>query len=82
MRYLILILLVSCAHDMAEKAPKLSFSETFYKVDSKPGVMFHMKCKKPAGDNRKCVRTEFNIIDVWSELYPNFILIRSDKVFK
>jgi len=81
-RYFLLLFTLACSHNMTEKAPKLSFSETFYKVDSKPGYMFHMKCKKPSGDDRNCVRTEYKIVDVWAELYPDFILIRKDKVFK
>lgn len=83
MRNIILLsFLFGCGHNMLKQSPPLAPEEKFYQVDEKVGVVFHRRCEKLSGKDRKCTRTEYRITELWNVLYPSFILIRKDKVFK
>ena len=45
-----------------------------YDFSDKKGVIFHNKCKKKKGDDRKCKKTPLDILDNWDMFHhaPNW----------
>lgn len=78
---IILLLLNGCASKLLKKAPVLAPHKTFYKFEKEVGTVFHNKCKKKDGEDRKCTKTEFTIEEMWGTFYPGFIIIPEHMVF-
>ena len=82
MKILILLLLFQgCALKvLTTKSGPRAKDETFYDFTDKPGIIFHRKCKDKK--KKKCVETEFNIIDDWSFFKDaRFIIIPEKYIF-
>ena len=85
MKFFLIITLLSvssCASDLLKQSPPLAKHERFYKFSEEVGVIFHNRCKKLEGRDRKCTKTFYNVEEMWSIFYPGYIIIPQHKVFK
>jgi hypothetical protein len=46
-----------------------------YDFKKEAGIVFHRKCKKKSGEDRKCEETPLNIIEEWPMFYNGKFLI-------
>lgn len=77
-----ILLLTSCSNQLLRQAPPLAPVETYYKFDKTVNKIYHNRCKKLNGKDRKCVRTDAWIEDMWSLFYPDHIIIKKRKCFR
>ena len=60
----------------SEKSGPVAKEFRMYDFDPEKGKVFHNKCKKTKGDDRKCTRTELDIMENWEMFfYGKFIII-------
>lgn len=64
---------------LSSKSPERAPTERFYRLRvDKPGVIYHRKCETVGTGltgKRKCKEVEYKMLDVWSMLSPEFILL-------
>jgi len=76
------ILLSSCAtKKLLKKSGPVAKEFRFYDFTEKPGIVFHRKCKKKKGKDRKCKITELDIIKEWDMFYHGkYLLVPENNV--
>lgn len=83
MKYILLMVLVSCAGLTSQSPPRDKAHSFFELRPHDPNKVFKRVCSKQLGDDRKCHEQEFDLSDPseWEFFSNGFILIKYDSVF-
>jgi len=61
---------------LSKKSPPRAKDKTWYDFSEKEGIIYHRKCKKKSGEDRKCTITEIDINKEWKFFeYGQFIVV-------
>lgn len=52
-----------------------------YDFDEEKGKVFHRKCKKKTGKDRKCTKTTLDLLDEWDMFYHGKFIIIPESYF-